>query len=169
MITLKESILKDMDSQMAATDHMTKCKLPTNKNFMKQPVGGIYKDQTLYRLDWRCSEIIKDYTKDLEVHVAKIQLGPDAKFFDKNEIAGLSFVVGKGEIRVRFFDNHNRHYAPIGIGDKFNGGLIEAKKMVLKICQAILIDPSLVKKIVDCNNDVKHSSLLSVTDVLGIK
>jgi hypothetical protein len=150
MKTLYESLLGDIETNMAVGDKMGSCPIPNKANFNRLVKTGIL-GGVAYYLDWNCGEIIEDHIKDLDTNnVPKRQIG--GKQFDKNAVKGIRFVVSKQELRMHFYDKNYAFFSPLNIRDYFNGNVNNAKDAVLKICQSIAMEPSLISKVVKTNN-----------------
>ena len=167
MKTLYESLLGDIEANMTVGDKMGSCPIPNKANFNRLFQGGIL-GGVAYYLDWNCGEIIEDYIKDLDTNkTPKRQIG--GKQFDKNAVKGIRFVVSKQELRIHFYDKNYAFFAPFNIRDYFNGNVNNAKDAVLKICQSIAMEPSLISKVVKTNNQTEASrfykSLLEVLEL----
>lgn len=167
MKTLYESLLGDIEANMAVGDKMGSCPIPNKANFNRLVHSGIL-GGVAYYLDWNCGEIIEDYIKDLDTNkVPKRQIG--GKQFDKNVVKGIRFEVSKQELRMHFYDKNYAFFSPLNIRDYFNGNVNNAKDAVLKICQSIAMEPSLISKVVKTNNLTEASrfykSLLEVLEL----
>lgn len=167
MKTLYESLLGDIEANMAVGDKMGSCPIPNKANFNRLVQTGIL-GGVAYYLDWNCGEIIEDYIKDIDTNkVSKRQIG--GKQFDKSAVKGIRFVVSKQELRMHFYDKNYAFFSPLNIRDYFNGNVNNAKDAVLKICQSIAMEPSLISKVVKTNNLTEASrfykSLLEVLEL----
>lgn len=167
MKTLYESLLGDIETNLAVGDKMGSCPIPNKANFNRLFKSGIL-GGVAYYLDWDCGEIIEDHIKDLDTNkVSKRQIGD--KQFDKNAVKGIRFVVSKQELRMHFYDKKYAFFSPFHIRDYFNGNVNNAKDAVLKICQSIAMEPSLISKVVKTNNLTDASRFYkSLLDVLEL-
>jgi hypothetical protein len=148
---------------------MGSCPIPNKANFNRSFKSGIL-GGVAYYLDWNCGETIEDYIKDLDTNkVSKRQIGNGNKQFDKNTVKGIRFIVSKQELRMHFYDKNYVFFSPLNIRDYFNGNVNNAKDAVLKICQSIAMEPSLILKVVKTNNLTDTSrfykSLLEVLEL----
>lgn len=170
MKTLYESLLGDIEANMAVGDKIGSCPIPNKANFNRLVKSGIL-GGVAYYLDWNCGEIIEDHIKDLDTNNTnkrpKRQIGD--KHFDKNVVKGIRFVVSKQELRMHFYDKNYAFFSPFNIRDYFNGNVNNAKDVVLKICQSIAMEPSLISKVVKTNNQTEASRFYkSLLDVLEL-
>ena len=167
MKTLYESLLGDIETNMSVGDKMGSCSIPNKANFNRLPDSGIL-GGVAYHLDWNCSELIKDYIKDLDTNMyPKRQIG--GKQFDKDNVKGIRFILSKQELRMSFYDKNYTFFRPHNITDRFNGNVNNAKDAVLKICQSIAMEPSLISKVVKTSNQTEASRFYkSLLDVLEL-
>jgi hypothetical protein len=167
MKTLYESLLGDIETNMAVGDKMELCPIPNKANFNRLFRSGIL-GGVAYYLDWDCGELIEDYIKDLNINNGVGKQNSN-KHFDKNAVKGIRFIVSKQELRMRFYDKNYTFFAPFNMRDYFNGNVNNAKTAVLKICQSIAMEPSLISKVVDTSNKTEPSRFYkSLLDVLEL-
>lgn len=151
MITLKESILSDMDITLSVTDNDAKTvvngNVPTIKDFHR--ISMIWEG-----VEWECPLLMKKFAKDVE----KIMQKHNDNYIAEN-IIGMrcmyrkALSTGHHIFGLYLYDNNGRGFNIRGIGSTTERiGARDAEKLILKFIKCVCNDHSILDKMTDIHN-----------------
>lgn len=154
MITLKESILSDMETALSVTDNDAKNVINGNVPRLKDfhNIAIIW-----YGVDWECPLLIKEFAKDVEAVMQKYNDNYKAE-----NIIGMrcmyrkSLSAGHQIFGLCLYDKNDRNFSIRGIGgtsERINTR--DAERLILKFINYVCNDHSILDKMADKHNTAK--------------